>query len=105
MRKSTPNPPPGRGRALLSAAEWTRVRLALTLSPREIQIVQCVCDDMKEICIAHELGISVHTVHTHLDRIYRKLDVDSRCSLVVRVFGEFLRQPRRVGRAARGTVG
>ena len=62
----------------------------LALSGRESEILQAVFDDQKESCIAANLGISAHTVHTHLERIYRKLHVSSRVELVVRVFAAYL---------------
>jgi len=57
----------------------------LRLSRRECEITQAVFDDAKEETIAAGLGISAHTVHTHLERLYRKLGVGSRASLVVLV--------------------
>jgi DNA-binding CsgD family transcriptional regulator len=55
--------------------------------------MQAVFDDQKETAIAANLGISTHTVHTHLERLYRKLRVSSRVSLVVRVVAEYLSNP------------
>jgi len=52
--------------------------------------VQAVFDDQNESRIARSLGISAHTVHTHIERVYRKLGVSSRVTLVVRVFVEHL---------------
>jgi DNA-binding CsgD family transcriptional regulator len=66
------------------------VTRVLALSARESDIVKAVFEDQKEYCIAANLGISSHTVHTHLERIYRKLHVSSRVALVVRVFTEYL---------------
>jgi DNA-binding CsgD family transcriptional regulator len=60
------------------------------LSERERQIAEAVFDDQKESVIAVHLGISSHTVHTHLERLYRKLGVTSRVTLVSRVFVEYL---------------
>ena len=39
-----------------------------------------------------KVSISTHTVCTHLGRLYRKLEVTSRCAAVVRVFAEYLNQ-------------
>ena len=44
---------------------------------------------------AERLGLSPHTVHTYLWRIYRKLQVQSREELLVRVFAEFRSLPKR----------
>src|SRR6266545_1539546 len=45
--------------------------------------------------LAHCLGLSPHTVHTYVWRIYRKLNVQSREELLVRVFAEFRSLPKR----------
>jgi DNA-binding CsgD family transcriptional regulator len=60
----------------------------LALSPRELEIARGVMADEKEMAIAVRLGISVHTVHTHLERIYRKMGVSSRVQLVVAMMGK-----------------
>ena len=77
------------GRGVLDEHEWRTVARALRLSARELQIVKRLFDDEPEAIIADDLGISAHTVHTHLERLYHKLDVGSRCAVVVRVFGAF----------------
>jgi len=75
---------------LFSAEIWQRLSCSLELSQRECDILQAVFEDQKESCIASNLGISSHTVHTHLERVYRKLHVSSRVALVIRVFSEYL---------------
>lgn len=75
----------------LTLADWSRVKRSLCLSPRESEIVQRTLIDEKEGLIALHLGISCHTVHTHLERLYHKLHVNSRVGLVVRVLQEFVR--------------
>jgi DNA-binding NarL/FixJ family response regulator len=86
-------PTPPVGRSVFSEEVWQRVTSVLALSARESEILQGIFEDQKECCIAANLGISSHTVHTHLERIYRKLQVSSRVELVVRVFAEYLSQP------------
>lgn len=78
------------GRFLLPSDAWPHIRTALRLSPREIQVVQSVFEDQKEVSIAYELGISPHTVNTYFQRIYIKLHVTSRPQLIVRVMAEYL---------------
>lgn len=80
---------PLRGRHVFSAREWEALALTLGLSGREHQILQCVFDDEIEAVMAKALGISAHTVHTYVERLYRKLNVNSRVELLVRVFAEF----------------
>jgi DNA-binding NarL/FixJ family response regulator len=48
------------------------------LTPREMQILQCVADGMGNREIAEDLSISRATVETHVHNIYRKLSVTSR---------------------------
>jgi DNA-binding CsgD family transcriptional regulator len=79
------------GRSVFSDAIWRLLAESLELSGRESQIVQAIFDDQKESAIAVTLGISSHTVHTHLERLYRKLGITSRVLLVAHVFVEYLR--------------
>jgi len=78
------------GRDLLTPAEWLWLAQALRLSMRQLEVVRFVFDDAGEAAMARQLSISHHTVHTHLERLYRKLGVSSRCELLVRVFREAL---------------
>jgi DNA-binding NarL/FixJ family response regulator len=82
---------------LLSRRQWHSLALSLGLSNRESEVVQAVFDARTEISIAQKLGISTHTVHTHLDRLYRKLNVNTRSELILRIFAEHLTvgRPRR----------
>ena len=85
---------------MLSNGQWAALARSLSLSGRELEILQCIFDDSSEAAMALELGISSHTVHTHLERLYRKLGVTSRCAAAVRVFAEHCRQqsPASIGR-------
>jgi DNA-binding NarL/FixJ family response regulator len=83
------------GRAILSSDQWDSIADMLKLSKREAQILQGLFDDETEAAIALELGISAHTVHTYLERLYRKLGVASRSAAIVRVFGEYIRRDLR----------
>lgn len=57
---------------------------ALNLSPREEEILRAVAQGSRDKEIAERLFISVDTVHTHLRRIYEKLQVRSRTEAVVK---------------------
>ena len=80
----------GPRRRLLSGLRWESVGETFGLSRRELQILRYVFEDQKEYAIALELGISQHTVHTYLGRLYRKLGVTSRVQLVLSVLDGFL---------------
>ena len=62
---------------------------SLALSNRELEILRGVFDDCTESAIAASLGISPHTVHTHLNRLHHKLGVVDRVQLVLRIVDEF----------------
>jgi DNA-binding CsgD family transcriptional regulator len=62
----------------------------LHLSRREGQIVSRILSACKEPDIARELGISPHTLRTHVERLYRKLHVVSRMELAVRLYESYL---------------
>lgn len=57
---------------------------ALGLSTREAQVLRLVACGKRDRDIAGDLGISVGTVRKHLQRIYRKLGVESRTQAVAR---------------------
>jgi len=79
----------GVGHDVFDPNEWRSLSAALGLSQREVSIVQALFDGASEKRIAEQLGISPHTVHTYLWRIYRKLNVQGRQQLLVRIFAEF----------------
>ncbi len=83
------------GRSIIDTDSWISVGQALRLSRRELEIVQSVFDDRKEAAIGFDLGISPHTVNTHLQRVYRKVGVTSRAQLIVRVMAQHLAGAKR----------
>lgn len=54
------------------------------LTPREIEVLRLLARGCSYAVIAHELGISEHTVTTHIKNTYRKLDVHSARAAVYR---------------------
>ena len=88
---------PGRGRLPASGARkllprraWRKVQRSLGMTPRELAVVQSLFDNSSEPAIARELGVTVHTVHTHFGRLYAKLGVRSHVQLVLRILAEYL---------------
>ncbi len=79
------SPPP-----FIDEHAWSLLASDLHLSGRELDCARLIFDDRKESDIAEHLGVSPHTVHTHLDRLYHKLGVRSRVELVVRIMTRFL---------------
>jgi len=79
------------GSAVFPDATWNEVLSRLGLSHREGEIVRAVFDDQTEFAIGANLGISPHTVHTHFERLHKKLGVGDRVQLVLCITREFLR--------------
>jgi len=77
------------GQSLFCSAEWTEISESLELTQRESEMVLAVLADRSHSSIAQELGISSHTVHTHIRHVYDKLGVGSRAQLVARVLAEY----------------
>ena len=57
----------------------------VALSPRERDVVRWLMAGKADRDIAELLGISVRTVHKHLQRTYEKLGVENRTAAVMRV--------------------
>ena len=51
-------------------------------SPREVEILYLIAGDSSDKEIATALGISIHTLRTHLSRLYRRHGVHSRAAAV-----------------------
>jgi DNA-binding CsgD family transcriptional regulator len=77
--------------AIFSDSAWTAIGRTLRLTRRELEIVRKVLDDRKELAIASDLGLSAHTVHTHMQRLHNKLRVVDRVSLVMCIISEFFK--------------
>jgi DNA-binding CsgD family transcriptional regulator len=75
---------------MFSEQAWEKIGRSLRLSGRELEIVRQVFDDRTEFAIANNLHLSTHTVHTHCERLYHKLQVTNRVKLVLRVTNEFI---------------
>jgi DNA-binding CsgD family transcriptional regulator len=56
------------------------------LTPRQTDLLHLVAAGLTNRQIARRLGISEGTVHTHLENIYKRLDVSSRTAAVTRAF-------------------
>jgi LuxR family maltose regulon positive regulatory protein len=61
-----------------SKDELTALATAASISAREQEVLRLVSAGLSNREIARQFSISVSTVKTHLDNIYRKLDVSSR---------------------------
>ena len=74
-----------RGASLLSEHAWLEIGRTLDITKRGLQIVQAVFDNQHEADIAKRFKLSPHTVHMHMNRLFKKLTVKSRTELVLRI--------------------
>ena len=59
-------------------------RDAMTLPKREREVLRGIAAGLSERKLAADLGVSPHTVHTHIKKIYKKLQVNSRAEAVLK---------------------
>ena len=69
---------------------WPGLARQLRLTEREAAVVEGLFAGDSEFAIARRLGISFHTVHTYVGRVYRKLSVTTRGELFLRVFAAYV---------------
>src|SRR5947209_4953489 len=67
---------------IVGEAQYVDNRTDTPLSRRESQILQKVAYGATTKEVAHDLGISPHTVKTHLERIFEKLGANDRAQAV-----------------------
>jgi DNA-binding CsgD family transcriptional regulator len=67
-------------------AGWP-LRPTITLSPREIQVLQRIAQGMEKTAIASHLDISEHTVDTLVRRVFAKMDVSDRVNAALKGVG------------------
>jgi LuxR family transcriptional regulator, maltose regulon positive regulatory protein len=86
-----PPVPPYYFRKLLAAAERDATRAASPvaefpepLSERELEVLALIAAGKSNLRIATELFVSVGTVKTHINNLYRKLDAHSRTQALAR---------------------
>ena len=76
--------------SLLNDHAWAEIARTLGITRRELQIVQGVFDNLPKAGIAGRLHIPEHTVHTHLNRLFKKLEVTTRADLVLRIMEQLI---------------
>lgn len=73
------------GENLISDSEWLAVKNYARLSMREGQVCRLLFEGNKRDEIAEMLGISPRTVRYHLESLHKKLKVNTRVGLVLRM--------------------
>jgi DNA-binding NarL/FixJ family response regulator len=71
---------------LFSEEQWSQLKEQLGLPPRQAEIARHIMHGKSDKQIARELGISLPTVRTHMSRLFKKLDLNDRVELILRVF-------------------
>jgi DNA-binding NarL/FixJ family response regulator len=61
------------------------MRLTPPLTPTEAEIVRLIAAGQRNSAIAAALGVTERTIKKRVISIFRKLDVGSRCELVMRL--------------------
>jgi DNA-binding NarL/FixJ family response regulator len=79
------------GSAIFSERAWDNMARSLGISRRELVILRDMFDGLTESAIAVGLSVSLRTVHTHVERLHRKLRVTHQVALALRVMVEFLK--------------
>ena len=74
----------------LAEEDWKQIVAFLALSPWESEVAKLLLTGTNERDVGAELSISAHTVHTHVERLYRKLAIGSRCELIARLFAAYV---------------
>jgi len=62
------------------AVDPEQLRRRLPISRREAQVLALIASGMMNAAIAHQLGVSVHTVNRHVEHVYAKLGVHNRAA-------------------------
>lgn len=75
---------------MLSPRERDQIRNTLGLSQREFEVALCIMDEMSNQRAARALRISEHTFDSHVRRIFAKLDIRNRASVVSQLFVAFV---------------
>ncbi len=69
---------------LLNNKQWSYVQNRYSLTPRERQIAELICQGLRNGSIARALRIKTGTVKTHTRNIYRKVRVESKIGMLLR---------------------
>ncbi len=74
-----------KGNSGLSHIDMSKVEKGYRLSTRELDVVKCLCQGNTNREIAEKLFISELTVKVHLKKIYEKMDVHNRSTLISKI--------------------
>jgi DNA-binding NarL/FixJ family response regulator len=69
---------------LFDKKQWLYVQKQYSLTPREKEIAELVCQGFRNERIASHLSITCGTVKTHIRNIYRKIHVKNKIGMLLR---------------------
>ncbi len=94
---------------LFTPAEWRVLEIRFSLTPRQAQICKLICEGQADKNIAAALEITLDTVRMHLREVFRKLGVQTRVSVILKlVFADRAAQapePEQTGSGETGSTG
>jgi DNA-binding NarL/FixJ family response regulator len=70
---------------LFTADEWNRLATELRLSPRQAQVARLICLGLSKEEMATRLRVSEPTARLHVKELFRKLRVNDRVGVPVRL--------------------
>lgn len=70
--------------ALLDTKQWLNVQRQYSLTQREREIAELICQGLRNERIADHLSITSGTVKTHIRNIYRKIHVKNKIGMLLR---------------------
>jgi len=75
----------GRPKAIvLDEKQWLYVQRRYHISPRELQVIKCVCQGLTNGDIAAKLNVKPGTIKTHLRSIFGKTRVRNKITMLLR---------------------
>lgn len=80
---SPPLSPPIARRIMRLAKQQPATLLLIPITPREEEVLTCIAKGLNRTEVALILGVSAHTITTHVRSIYSKLDISSRAEATV----------------------
>jgi len=86
-----------REKTVFADSEWEGIATRIPLSPRQLEISQCLFRGLGDKQIARKLNISISTLRTHLSRLFEKTKTMDRVAYILHVTQDFMAECRELG--------
>jgi DNA-binding NarL/FixJ family response regulator len=73
---------------ILNYKHWAYIQKLYRMSPREVEVAQLICQGFNNDQIAKDLKITHGTVKTHLRNIYRRVRVQNKIAMLLRLVAQ-----------------